>query len=138
MSRPAKGFTLIELMIVVAIIGILAAIALPSYAAYVRRANRAHAKEALLQAAQWMERVATAQGSYPNVTDFANAGLGVVEGNRYTVQLTTSTPTTYLLTAARIPTATNANDPCGDFTLDQAGVRNLTGASLSVADCWGR
>lgn len=50
-----QGFTLIELMIVVAVIGILGAIAYPSYTEYVRRGHRADARAGLLQAQQWME-----------------------------------------------------------------------------------
>ena len=57
-----QGFTLIEVMIVVAIIGILSAIAYPSYAEYIRRGHRAHARAGLLQAQQWLERASTATG----------------------------------------------------------------------------
>lgn len=65
MKHPQQGFTLIEVMITVAIIGIVSAIAYPSYTEYIRRGHRADARAGLLQAAQWMERAATATGSYP-------------------------------------------------------------------------
>ena len=58
-----KGFTLIEVMIVVAIIGILSAIAYPSYTEYIARGHRADARAGLLQAQQWLERAATATGT---------------------------------------------------------------------------
>jgi len=63
--RLAQGFTLIELMIVVAVVGILSAIAYPSYTEYVRRGHRADARAGLLQVQQWLERAATATGTYP-------------------------------------------------------------------------
>jgi len=137
-TKVPRGFTLIEVMIVVAVIAILMAIAVPSYQSYVMRAQRANAKAALLQAAQWMERTATAQGKYE--TTLA-AGLSAVEGDRYTVVLSNATATTYKLTATRKNPGANANDKCGDFTLTEAGVRGLTGTpapTLSVTECWGR
>ena len=67
-GRPSQGFTLIEAMIVVAIVAILAAIALPSYQEYVRRGHRAEARAGLQQAATWMERAATATPSFTGTT----------------------------------------------------------------------
>ena len=66
-----KGFTLIEVMIVVAIIGILSAIAYPSYTEYIRRGHRADARAGLLQAQQYLERASTATGVYPTTLPVA-------------------------------------------------------------------
>ncbi|MEG1454952.1 MAG: type IV pilin protein, partial [Comamonas sp.] len=92
--RPvsSRGFTLIELMIVVAIVGILSTVAFPSYQEYLRRAARSEAKAGLLQAAQWMERAATVSGVYPTAANTNNAnffptGLRSVPSNRYAIAL---------------------------------------------------
>jgi len=140
-----NGFTLIELMIVVVVAALLVAIAIPNYTAYVKRSHRAHAKAALLRNAQWMERVATAQGAYPAEL---SSQLALVEGGRYTLTLATTPPapttaqvTAYKITATRVSTMGNKDDKCGDFTINQAGVRELTGTpapTLSVTECWGR
>lgn len=134
------GFTLIEIMIVVAIVAILSAIAIPSYTEYVRRTHRQHAKAALLAASQWMERVATAQGQYPLALQ---ASFQNVEGARYTVGLAAgATTAAYTLVATRVAGAGNAADACGDFTLTNTGVKNIqaqpSGSTMTAAECWAR
>lgn len=132
-KKSQKGFTLIELMIVVAVVGILSAIAIPSYQAYVLRANRADGKAGLLRAAQWLERAATATGGYPVVAAYP-ASLGQSESARYNiVYAQIGGGTGYTLTAT--PVAADAL--CGNLSLDQANVRGITGTS-TVLECWGR
>ena len=133
--RPHQaGFTLIEIMIVVAIVGILSSIAYPSYTEYVRKGHRASAKAALLQAAQWMERAATATGTYPATASFP-ANLKTVEGDRYTVSVNTANNgSSYTLTAT--PKGAQSGDKCGNFTLTNTGSRGVS--SGTVPDCWGK
>ncbi len=137
-----RGFTLIEMMIAVAIVGILSAVAIPSYQEYIRRGARAEARAGLLQAAQWMERAATVTGVYPtaasNGANFFPTGLASVPSNRYTIRLSTSTATAFTLTAN--PQGAQTNDKCGAFTLTHNGIRSNTSlaSGTTSADCWNR
>lgn len=140
MHLKNRGFTLIEVMIVVAIIGILSAIALPSYNEYIRRGHRTEARASLLQMAQWMERAATANGVYPTATDNATAvaaALSSLQKDRYTLTMA-STTSTFTVTAA--PKGAQVGDKCGNYTLTQAGVRGAKDATTGaiVTECWGK
>lgn len=137
-----RGFTLIEVIIVMAILAILAAIAIPNYTEYVQRGRRADAKAVLLQIAQWQERRRTETNSYATATADIPAGLRTVQsGGATTYNVTVNagaTATTYTLTATRA--GSMAADPCGDFTVTNLGVRgnvNLGGGRTSDG-CWAR
>jgi type IV pilus assembly protein PilE len=135
-----RGFTLIEALIVVALIAVLAAIALPSYNQYVMRGHRAQARAALMKLAQWMEREATVRGSYPLEIDIPVSQL-VVEGGRYTLAVSSETGWSYRLSS--LPVEAQAADPCGSFHVDHTGQRSQ-GATAQVAEpldsrsCWER
>lgn len=137
------GFTLIELMIAVAVVAILAAIAYPSYRRSVMKSRRSDAKVALSQTAQQLERCYSQFGSYDSTscpvatTNSTNPAIVSPEGY-YQVNVTT-TATTYQLVAT--PTSKGAqyeDTACAKFTLDQTGSRSATaqGGSNATATCW--
>lgn len=141
--RVALGFTLIELMIVVAIIGILAAIAYPSYQEYVRAAKRADAETALMELAHFMERNYTGSGRY----DKNSAGNAVAlpfsqapkDGatKAYDIGFPAGSPsaTAYVLQA--LPTGSMTNDKCGTLTLSNTGAKGQK-AGMTSSQCWKR
>lgn len=131
------GFSLIELMIVVAIVGILVVVAYPSYADYVRRSARAEAKGILLENAQFMERWYTTNGTYVGAAlPVLRSPRGVVDGaQRYNLSFAADpAATTYRLQAVPVAGSPQASDSCGTLTLDQAGTKGVS--KSTVAACW--
>ncbi|MDQ1119782.1 MULTISPECIES: type IV pilin protein [Pseudoxanthomonas] len=131
-DKRAFGFTLLELMIVVAVVAILAAIAFPSYQDYVRKARRAQAKADLLEYAQLAERFHTVNNTYVNFT------LPTTQSPReggtayYTLALSNQAQSTFMITAtAKAP---QSLDKCGNLSINQAGVKGNTAGTL--ASCW--
>lgn len=137
--KSSKAFTLIELMIVLVVIGILAAIAYPSYTEHVRRGKRAEAKAALMEGAQALERYYSTHGSYLDANgNFAAVFAGQAPASgaaNYTLAAQGApTATTFQLRATR--TGSMAGDPCGDFQISHTGARTLANATRTVAQCW--
>lgn len=138
--QRTAGVTLVELMIAVAIVGILAAIAYPSYQAQVRRGDRADGKAELMEAAQEMEKCYTRYGVYNNAAcNSYNGILGnnrVSENGRYLITFAPGSVTrnTYTLRATRQP-AFGPDPECGVLTVNQSGVRTRDG-NAPMNRCW--
>lgn len=144
-ARRIRGFTLIELMIVVAIVGILAAVAYPSYLSYVQKTRRVAAAGCLMELGQWMERSYTTCLAY-NVT---GAGCGTAMstavlpnlscrndlGAAYTFEFSNA-PTAAAYALRAVPGGPQANDTgCANLTLNQAGQKGVSGTK-PVNACW--
>jgi len=150
-----SGFTLLELMIVVVIVGVLAAIAYPSYQESIAKSRRADARIALIALAGAMERHFTENDHYCDAAtggaDVANCGSATgtdtgapsimnstvpLDGGTayYNLTISAVSASTFTLTATR--TGAAAGDACGDFTYTNTGVQGLANNTRTVADCW--
>ncbi|RPE64958.1 type IV pilus assembly protein PilE [Tibeticola sediminis] len=133
--RRVDGFTLIELMVVVAIVGILAAIVYPSYQNHVLRTHRAAAAACLGEMAQQMERYYTTTLKYTGAT-LPNPTCRNDLASRYTFAFDTGQPTDTTFKIKATPSGAQAADTkCGTLSLDQAGTKTVSGTD-SVANCW--
>ncbi|MEZ5464614.1 MAG: type IV pilin protein [Lysobacteraceae bacterium] len=132
--KITKGFTLIELMIVVAVIAMLVAIAYPAYTDQVTRTRRSEGKAAAVQMAAALERCYTINNAYNNA---ACAPLAVAvgsENNHYSVSAVVAA-TTFTVTAAPQGGQASADAACGSLSVTSAGAKTASGGG---ADCWER
>jgi len=145
-----QGFTLIEVMIVVAILGIISAIAIPSYTEFVRKGKRTDAKVELLRIAQLQESYFVQNLSYASST--TQLGLGATvdsEQDEYRITISDSKDSgggactglaadscssyTILATAQG---SQSSDTKCGNFTITNTGVKGRSGSGETVKRCW--
>lgn len=133
MRRSNQGFTLIEIMIVIAIIGLVLTLTLPSITEYMKKPHRSEIALLLTEQAQQLERHHAKFGVYSDAPDLSS-------GNDYYSITTTLTDNAFSLTATPKADGLMAADKCGSFSIDQAGAARIGGQAegLTAKDCWGR
>lgn len=136
-SRSGRGFTLLEVMIVVVIIAILAAIALPNYSRYAYRTRRADGKNMLMAVAAAQERFYTNFNRYGSSMSDLGFASGTSEKGYYTVTSANGSSgdtQSYVLTAT--PQGVQRNDSCAELTISETGLKQAPHDNHTNGDCW--
>ena len=132
------GFTLIEVMIVVVIVAILAAVAIPSYQGQIQKTRRADAKEALMRAAAAQERYFFSHNEYTD--DLTQLGFQSSLSNdaHYSLKADPVTTTAFTITATPVPNGVQLKDTqCTEFSINQLGKQEAKGSGSNPSnECW--
>lgn len=131
-----RGFTLIEMMIALVVVGLLSALAYPTYQQQVAKGRRADAKQSLLELSQRMERFYTERGTYVGAA-LGNTGLypNVSSGGHYDLSISAQTLDGFTVKAT--PRGVQVSDACASFLYNQVGDQTVSNdASLSAVKCW--
>ena len=141
-----RGFTLIEVMVTVAIVAILASIAYPSYVEQISRSRRADAQAAMLETAQWIERQYTVSNAYNKKGDGSTLDTAALPALKtktaevYTLSFGNTTaaaaPTATAFTLRMVPKGAMSSDKCGTMALSSTGAKSVS--TGTVAACWDR
>jgi len=140
MSKPStdvRGFSLIELVIVLLIIAILAAIAIPSYRQYVVRANRVDAQRSLMDLAARQERFFYSRNAYATALSDLGANSSVAGAN-YTIAPPSATSTAFTITASAVGSQQKSDQACQTLTITNTGVQGSTGTTSNDPKCWSK
>ncbi|MEN2425509.1 type IV pilin protein [Chromobacterium vaccinii] len=144
MRKKTEGFSLIELVITLAVLALLVSIALPSYRNFMMQSNRTAAKTALQDLASRQESYFSTNNNYASQLATLGYASGTVYvpgngNNLYILSITSATTSTYVLNA--VPQGSQAQDSCQTYQLDNLGnqsniVNGSSGTTLSVSGCW--
>jgi type IV pilus assembly protein PilE len=133
MFRYSPGYTLLEILIVCALVAILLMFAIPAYQSYVQRVHRGAAMEVLMAAASCQERIHARDFSYDTNRCLPLPNPGDTYAFAFEPEHNAAADS-WIVTA--IPLGTQTADPCGRLMLDQNGTRSISGAAERLRKCW--
>lgn len=133
MYKKEQGFTLMELMITVVIVGILAAIAYPNYLDHLMRTRRSDAQTSLVNLAAYMEHYFTENSTYLGATPVKVGLPAISPQGYYNLTITNLSSTGYTLNAVPVPGGPQAADTCGTLSITSTNIKSASGSGVN---CW--